>query len=317
MESIACVRVPLTKVRRGSFCFRHVCDDAVLTQSIKARGMLQPLSVVRQEKSYLIVDGHRRFAALKKMKRKTADCLILSVASEREQFFTALTLNQRSRYTEMEICDILEFAEQDLKFSDESLLGEVLPLLGLTPSLKILRQYREAARLPQKLKSMIRLGQVSFQGAVLLIRLAPLDLNYLISRVLPRIKPSASQLGHLSEWWRDLAAMKKKPLNQILQQGGVIPAVKKKDVRQRTDHYYQSVRSLRFPLLAAKEKAFWAAMKPVFKGGKGLDLRAPDHFEQEGFFLQMHVRDAQSFEQIERQIEELKKHSPALFDTLL
>ncbi len=88
-------------------------------------------------------------------------------------------------------------------------------------------------------------------------------------------------------------------------------------MRARTEIYYRAVRELRFPALAAKEKAFRAAVKSVMKGDSGIEVRAPDHFEQEGIFLQAHIRDADALARVEKKVGELKKQSAALFDTLL
>ncbi len=317
MESFAGHRLPLNRLDGKEFCFRLDLKDEKLKRSIDTLGLLQPLTVALLGKKYVVIDGHKRLEALKQLKVKSVDCFVLSNLKPQSQFIAALTLNQSPGYSELENVRILEFAEKKLGLDESAILEGVMPLLRLAPSAKVLQQYRAVAGLPSAYLDLIRSGQLPFQGAAGLSKFAEADQMYLLKTVLLKIRPSASQLTHLCEWWLDLIQMKKLSLPLLLKAEELQPEKVQKDSRMRTDNYYKTIRALRFPALAAKENAFRVAAKAVLNGEAGLELKAPDHFEKEGLYLQAHIRSLKSLDQIEKKIGELKKQAPALFDTLL
>ncbi len=317
MESFAGHRLPLNRLNGKEFCFRLDLKDEKLKKSIQTLGLLQPLTVAANGKNYVVIDGHKRLAVLKQLKIKSADCFILPNLKPQSQFVAALTLNQSTGYSELEVGRILELAEKKWDLTEKVILEEVMPLLRLAPSAKVLQQYLAVAGLSSEYLNLIRSGQIPFQGAAGLAKFSEADQMYLLKSVLLNIKPSASQLAHLCEWWLDLVQIKKLPLQSLLKTEGLQPEKAQRDLRMRTDNYYKTIRALRFPDLAAKENAFRVAVKTVLKGETGLELRAPDHFEKEGLYLQAHIRSLKSLDQIEKKIGELKKQAPALFDTLL
>ena len=77
------------------------------------------------------------------------------------------------------------------------------------------------------------------------------------------------------------------------------------------------MRELRFPDLSAKEKAFNRAAMEIRGKVQGLDIRAPEHFEQEGFYLRTHIRNSKVLAEVVRQLQSAQNQASALFDTLL
>lgn len=317
MESLVGIRVPLTRLRAGSLCFRFENQDDRLMSSVREQGLLQPLTVAAEGKNYAVIDGHKRLAVLKSLKIKTAACFVIQKSTLPERMLAALTLNQGNRFADTEICRILDRAGKEFSFSEDAIVKRIMPLVGLTPSVKVLRQYQAVASLPKIIFDLVCLGQLPFYGVAGLAQFKTEDKDYLVTNVLKKIKPSASQMTHLCDWWLDLTQIKKEPIRLLLQKSKVSPQIKQADVRMRTDSYYKAIRALRFPALASREAAFRNTVKAVLKGDSSLEVRAPENFEQEGIFLQAHIRNLKGVEQVEKAIIDLKKQAPALFDTLL
>lgn len=314
MDCIACHSIPLSRIRSARFCMRDDVRSEELAASIKAHGLLQPLTVSVKSSAFELIDGHRRFWALKKRGVSKVLTVQLSPREDGDLFLTALTLNSAAGYSEMDRCRIIQCAAEEFQFSDSDIQNRILPLLGLAVSPKILKQYRLTASLPETLKQKIRKKWIPFHGSYAFTRIQTEDLNFLIRFILPRIRPTASQTAHLCEWLADLGQVQKKPLKVILKP---IPLSAKGDFRVRTDFFYEAVRALRFPDIAKKERAFKAAVKEWGRGTSGVQWRATDHFEQEGFYLQAHLRNAKEFERFAAEMSRLQKPVSALFDTVL
>ncbi|HCM41953.1 MAG TPA: hypothetical protein DIS66_01375 [Candidatus Omnitrophica bacterium] len=317
MESLIGIRIPLTRLRAGLLCFRFKSQDDRFVSSVREQGLLQPLTVAAHGKNYVVIDGHKRLAVLKKLKMKTAPCFVIEKTAAPERLLAALALNQGSRFMDTEIGLILNRAVSEFGFSEDVVVKKIMPLVGLTPSVKVLRQYQAVAALPKNIFDLVCSGQLPFHGAAGLAQFKTEDKDYLAANVLKKIKPSASQMAHLCEWWLDLTQIKKEPVRLLLQKSKVFPQIKQADVRMRTDLYYKAIRALRFPALVSREAAFRDTVKAILKGDSSLELRAPENFEQEGLFLQAHIRSLKGVEQVEKAIINLKKQAPALFDTLL
>ena len=74
---------------------------------------------------------------------------------------------------------------------------------------------------------------------------------------------------------------------------------------------------MRFPDLAAKEMTFNQAAKALQGKVRSLEIRAPDHFEQEGFYVHAHIRNAKDLTEVVQRLQEVESQAAALFDTLL
>ncbi len=309
--------VLITQIRGEKFCLRVNAEDSALVSSVRQWGLLQPLTVVRNGKYFECVSGHKRLAALKKLKKKNAPVDLLSMENPRKIFLAALLLNHSASYSDLDRAYAVQKAEKDFQFSVLDLQNLILPLLGLVSSPKVLNQYQQAARLPGAVQRMIELNCLPFQGSFWLAKFKAEDLNYLVRQLLPKIRPTASQLAHICEWLLDLIQIGNKSAAKIIKQIKLAPASKTQDARPRTDAFYQSLRSLRFPELTEKEKAFTQAAQAMQGQVSGLEIRAPDHFEQEGFYIRAHIRNSKSMAEVARKLQDVQNQAARLFDTLL
>lgn len=89
---------------KDNFRASTVSDLSDLMLSIKENGLLHPLGVRRKDNKYELIFGNRRFMALKKLKKKTAPCAILTNINDEDAIVLNVVENiQRENTTMFEI----------------------------------------------------------------------------------------------------------------------------------------------------------------------------------------------------------------------
>lgn len=317
MEGLTRIVIPLTKIRAEKFCLRESKDESALTGSLREFGLLQPLTVVANGKAFDCVSGHKRLVALKKLKKKTVPVDVLSITEPNKLFLAALLLNHAASYSDLDRARAVGKAKSDFLFSDLEIQNVVLPLLGLASSPKVLSQYQQVSTLPENVRNMIQLNLLPFQGSFWISKFKKADCDFLVRQLFPKIRPTASQLSHICEWLLDLIYTEKSTVSEVLSRGKLLTILRSKDIRAQTDLFYQALRSVRFPDLADKEKAFSLAAKEMKGQVQGLEIRAPDHFEQEGFFIRAHIQNPKSLAVVAQRLQDVQAQASTLFDTLL
>lgn len=71
--------VEVKKIKDNPYQMRESIDKEplkILINSIRDRGLFNPITVLKQGEEFIIVNGHRRFEAFKKMRRKTIPAIV-------------------------------------------------------------------------------------------------------------------------------------------------------------------------------------------------------------------------------------------------
>ncbi len=317
MESIRFVDAPLIRISSKKFCLRESLQDAVLKSLIRKQGLTLPLVCVENGKKFELISGHKRLAILKELKKKNIAIFLISPQKDQTLFFHALSLNSPTSYSDLDRCFILQKAELEFGMDKPKLQNELLPLIGLAPSSKVLQQYQQVAALPVFVRKKIRDGQIPFHGSFWLSRFSAKELDFLTRKLFTKVRLTASQLAHISEWLLDIRAIKKISLESIFTQNKLQVVNKNQDMRRAADIFYQTLRRVRFPALALKEEVFEKTARTLEGTVQGLEIRAPDHFEQEGFQIYANICNPTQLKAVLRQLQETENQLSGLFDTLL
>ena len=87
---------------------KNIGDVSDLAASIKANGLLSPLSVVPNGKRYRVIAGHRRLAACKQARTGAVPCFVLDL-DPLQQLEAMITENcQREQLTVLEEADAIQ-----------------------------------------------------------------------------------------------------------------------------------------------------------------------------------------------------------------
>lgn len=161
---------------------KHNIRDAVgdvssLAASIEKQGLMNPLRVTPNGKPdhYIVVAGHRRLAAVKKLKLKTVPCWVIDTADEADQIAAMLAENvERADLTPIEeaagVLALFELGE-----SQAAIVGRT----GM--SVARVRARKKIGQLPDEIKAKITEHEITLADAEFIANHAddPTDLNAL------------------------------------------------------------------------------------------------------------------------------------------
>lgn len=130
-------------------------DLSELTESIKAKGIMQNLTVVPYDGNYRVIIGHRRLAAAKRAGLTEVPCVIVEM-SEQEQLATMLLENiQRSDLTAYEQAKGFQMM---MDFGDS--VGDIVSKTGFSET--TVRRRLKMAELDGKVLERVSARQISF-----------------------------------------------------------------------------------------------------------------------------------------------------------
>lgn len=157
---------------------KKVGDTTELEQSIKAKGILQPLRVTPRGKRFVLVAGERRWTAAKKVGLKVVPCMVQEM-TDAERLEAMLVENmQRVDLTPLEEARTISALEQKCKLTQRDIatrIGKSQPLISKRLAL---------LKLPAAALSKLDSGRITLEDAADLAKLA--DKPKEIERILKR-----------------------------------------------------------------------------------------------------------------------------------
>jgi len=143
-------------------------DIDALATSISAIGLVQPLIVVKRSGNYSIIDGRRRFFAMKRLETNgslSPDFAVPAMQVSQKHKAAGLVANiQRRAMTAVEIFTAVSALSKTIKSPDR-----IAGVLGLEA--RTVRQYQALGALPADFLSALENGQVGFDMAKTLCRI--------------------------------------------------------------------------------------------------------------------------------------------------
>lgn len=281
------------------YSFRFRAQDENLDASLKKRGILFPLLLVRSVRDErLVVSGNRRLSYARRHNQTDVPCIFLEERlSEKELFLLSLYSNWNQRVSELDRMVAIGKAEGVFGFSREEILGEVCPALGIASDRGLVDEYRKTGKLIPEIHQLIAGGSLPFRGAAKLSSFTGEEQCRLALEFFGQAHFTANQLSLCSEWLSDLKKIKKSSVGPLLQEERVQRWTRnpKLDPRARGEGLFQAVRALRFPRITEVERRFGALKSRVEALGEIL-LEAPQSFESEGVILRARIRNKAGLE---------------------
>jgi len=137
-----------------------------LADSIKEHGIIQPLVVRKAEIGYEIVAGERRYRAARKAELKQVPCIVRELTDEQNMFLAIIENMQREDLNPIEEAEAIHKLIETYGLTQEQVsksVGKSRPYV--TNSLRLLK-------LPEEIKEMVAIGQLSQGHARALINVA-------------------------------------------------------------------------------------------------------------------------------------------------
>ncbi|GEM_PF-1438306 len=306
-------RIPLDRIVEGKpYGFRFDFRDPVLEASLDRLGVLCPLLVAGGRlENLVLISGHKRFFHAQ---RNHWESLPVSLVQEsfsgRELFLLSLYSNWGQAFGDLDRMEALRKAEKDYQFTEEEILAEVMPVLGLAPTRGVLEDYRRAGALCPEIHLLIRDRHLAFQGASGLARFSIEEQRLLAETVFGSLHLTSGQLALVAEWLFDLKKGKKTSVESVLSEEKLKEILENSgpDLRARGERYFAVLRSLRYPRLSEEEGRL-RKLKAQIEENKNLQLHWPEGLEKKEVSVTARLHRSGDLERVLRFLE---AHRPAL-----
>ena len=126
-----------------------------LAESIKERGLLQPIEVVQRDGRYKIVFGDRRYLAHKMLKKKKIMCRVVEITDKEMVIDRALENAQRVNLTPFEEAHVYH----DLRERGEMGIPEISKRMGKSGGVII--RYLDILRMPESFQKALHSKQIN------------------------------------------------------------------------------------------------------------------------------------------------------------
>ena len=138
-----------------------------LAKSIKENGLIQPITVKKNNDKYQIIAGHRRYLAFKKLNKESIPAILRNVQNKEE--IITLTENLiRENLNPIEIAISMETIIEKKIVKNQSELAKILGINESTVS-----RYLKLLKLPEKIKQYIK--EKKYTDLLVLNKLAALN----------------------------------------------------------------------------------------------------------------------------------------------
>lgn len=313
-------------MREFPFASRYKTSGERLVKSLAARGMLLPVTAVERDGGYVIVSGESRFLAALQLGWEEIPANLLSpTLDDKDLFLISVLSNWNERISELDAVFAVARAVQ-LQISEEIILDEILPALGLTCEKRWLDEAAEVSKLDPALLERVAENKLPYRGIRSLSRFSRAEQKYFAEKIAGKISLTTNQLLKVSEWLFDLMKKNKTDLQTLAEQPVFTEVLNpsedkvNKDARQVTERFFEKLRALRFPRQTEAEEKFKETAAPLAASSQiknGFWVEAPQQFEEAGIMLHARLRDPKALEKLRESLEKHRNLVNSLFDIML
>ncbi|HIV61910.1 MAG TPA: ParB/RepB/Spo0J family partition protein [Candidatus Butyricicoccus avistercoris] len=240
LNTLEIVNIKCSQIKTNDENFFEVANVDELAESIELIGLQQPLVVTKSSNGYLLIAGHRRFAAIKSLGWETVPCIISSQAnSELETLALIQTNTQTRELTYAERVEavkrtkeaLISLKEKGFKFNGR-LRDKIAEITKESPS-EIGKMQAIEKNLSNEGKEMLTDGELSPSVAYEMSKMPEQKQKAFTEKCKKEEKaPTAKELKQFQEveidvdeieempvpawWWKPVRDKPKKPCNMLL-----------------------------------------------------------------------------------------------------
>jgi len=200
--------IPLSNIKVNPFQPRKHFDEKALqelSESIKLHGLLQPVVVVEEMDSYVLIAGERRLRASKLAKTKTIKAIIVSATHEQMRELALIENIQREELNPIELAKSYEELIEVHKLTQEELSSTIHKSRSqITNTLRLLQ-------LSNKAQKAIIEKQISAGHAKVMVNLSVKDQNVLVDSIIGQ-KLSVRDVEKMVKQYKDPSVSEVKEL---------------------------------------------------------------------------------------------------------
>lgn len=287
------VRLGLGRIDRSDEFFRHspewIPADHRLRTSIRTFGILNPLRVQEQEgEMYRIVEGFRRLSVAAESGFSSVPVVAVK-GEDLELFMAAVAENAGSRpLVDLEKAEIVRKLLRVFALPESRVVQEVLPLLGVRPSLRLGRRLLHLAELPEHLKRA-NAESLETETALALSEWDDPEQRFFLD-LLDRYRLGSNKQKQLLELLDELRRRDRVTAMEVWTASGADdPGAEGLSPAQRFSSIRKALRELRYPTIARHEERF-RRLSESLKLPRHVSVRHPPEFEGATLEISVQVR---------------------------
>ncbi|MHC4267115.1 MAG: ParB/RepB/Spo0J family partition protein [Planctomycetota bacterium] len=260
--------IDLSSENYDMYLFNHGRDSDAITDSIKKVNLINPVILKRSqdtEETYVVVCGYQRILAYQKLGRKSIEAKVIDEFSEEEILLLVLYDNLSSRgFNEIEKAVVIK-KFMYIGYSNDRLMFEIAPILGIPPNIKIIEKYLSILRLDSEIKRFVANGELELEKAFLLVALNDID-KEIVFKIL--FRESSTNINETKETIRnllDLKLIRKQGMAELLSSKEVTNILldSKYNKRQKGERVCKLIKCMRYPAIIKKEDEFGVLCKEL------------------------------------------------------
>jgi hypothetical protein len=287
------------------FQIHTVLESEVLRHSIRSYGILEFPLFLSAGGKLTLCQGFRRIEALRALNKKT--CMARVVTSSditlEDMFMHAVQSNVGHSFSDSDKILVLSKAKEMFLCDEEKIMTEIMPVLGLPATRKVLYDYLECARVVSQCPRVELQNKMGIKGLRELVSFSTSEQELLFTTVLHVCHFSASDIKNLKEsldiiMKRDSVTlevlMKRDDLTHILSDGRLDP-------KQKAQALLAFLKKEACPEVSGLREVFYKIVRDA-RLPKNVTFLDPCEFEASGYSLLLR---AQSFDDLKKTVASL------------
>ena len=233
-------------------------DSDELENSINEIGLINPVQLLKGEKSYKVIAGWKRISALKKLKIKKAPANIFKDGElSQVALYKLIYLDNKHRADDLLKAELIGKINSEAVIEKEELINKILVFFDLNPSLSNLNRYLAVSVLDDEIKTSFLKGQISFEQMLMLGEVEnSKERKYLLQNFFKKYKFNNNECR---DFLKDLLIIKKRERISINEIWDMINSDIKD--KQNKNDLRKEIKRICYPNLTETEKIYQEGLK--------------------------------------------------------
>jgi hypothetical protein len=287
--------IPLNQIELEDtqFLITFLPELESLLTSVQLVGLLEPLLVQeRDDGRYQLVCGFKRAEALRLLAVPEAEAFVYPPGALDD--LQALMLQVGHNLTRpLNLLEKAQALDKLLTFgvTEREVIDRYLPLFGLQPNVRILKQITGLVGLERGLQEHLVKEGLSLSASVLCLTLDT-EGQQAILPLLEALRPGENRVKEIISYLREISLRDGVPISSLLARGDIGEVLGDQETPrpQRIEHLRRVLKEMRFPRLTAMEDKF-AVYKQSLSLPPQISFHPPPFFEGEQFKMELRFKD--------------------------
>jgi ParB/RepB/Spo0J family partition protein len=290
-----------------------------LLASIQLIGLLEPLLVrERNDGRYQLICGFKRAEALRLLAVPEVEAFVYPQGVLEDT--QALLLQMGHNIVRpLNLVEKAQALGKLLAFGcpEREVIDRYLPLLGLQPSIRILKQVTGLMGLEQGLQEYLVRKNLSLSTSTLFLHLDK-EGQATILPLLEALGPGENRVKEIISFLREISLRDGVPMAALISKKEIGELIDDQDIPrpQRLEHLRRVLKEMRFPRLTTMEDTF-ADYKRSLSLPPQISFHPPPFFEGEDFRMELRFKDFRVFRELVVRLSQITEGEHTVQDPLL